>query len=179
MAAAAAVFAATLAPVPRLAPGEDGHVIVIAPTRQQAQLVFRYCLAFLQESPLLRQRIREVRAEEIVLTETLSSACTVAAFVTSAAGTSSLLFSMKWRTGWTSLRLDPTRKSIALCCLPWRLPGGCSSAFLRLTAESGLFYAKHRDHFGQEGDVLVVQGTKPSLQSHLWTLRSSTKCTRR
>ncbi len=47
--------------VPRnLAPGEVGEVTIIAATREQASVVFRYVVGFLQASPVLRQEIESI-----------------------------------------------------------------------------------------------------------------------
>ena len=51
----------------KLAPGEQGFVLVLAPTQKQAKLVFNYALAFLEASPILRQQFRSRTAEEIRL----------------------------------------------------------------------------------------------------------------
>jgi hypothetical protein len=51
----------------RLVAGETGVVLVLAATRGQAAVVFNYALGFLESSPLLRQQIESVTAEEIRL----------------------------------------------------------------------------------------------------------------
>jgi hypothetical protein len=51
----------------RLSPGETGNVLVLAPSKAQATLAFSYCLAFFEQSPLLRQLIKETTADEIRL----------------------------------------------------------------------------------------------------------------
>lgn len=158
MAAAAAVFAAALAPRPRLAPGEDGHVIVIAPTRQQAQLVFRYCLAFLQDSPLLRQRIREVRAEEIVLSGNIVIGVHSCGFRT-IRGRTIIAAVFDETAFWQDESSARPDVEIYRAVLPALASSGglliaISSPYRRL----GLVFQKHRDHFGQDSDVLVVQG---------------------
>src|SRR5262249_55842647 len=52
----------------RLAAGERGHVLIIAPTQQQARIAKECCEAFLQESPILRHYVSNVTATEIELT---------------------------------------------------------------------------------------------------------------
>ena len=51
----------------RLAHGEVGHILVLAASRDQARVVFEYCLAFLEASPILRQELLSVTASEIRL----------------------------------------------------------------------------------------------------------------
>jgi hypothetical protein len=50
-----------------LAHGEVGHILVLAASRDQARVVFEYCLAFLEQSPILRQELLSVTASEIRL----------------------------------------------------------------------------------------------------------------
>jgi phage terminase large subunit-like protein len=68
MAAAAAVHAATCIDYTgRLAPGETGMALVLATSREQAKTVLNYCIAFLEASPVFKERIEQVTAEEIRL----------------------------------------------------------------------------------------------------------------
>jgi phage terminase large subunit-like protein len=66
MAAAVAAYLACFGKY-KLSKGETGHMIVLAPTVNQAHLVFGYAKAFIEESPILRQRIENIKAEEIKL----------------------------------------------------------------------------------------------------------------
>jgi hypothetical protein len=51
-----------------LDPGETGYVLVLAGSRDQAQMVFSYASAFLLRSPILRKMIKATTAYEIRLT---------------------------------------------------------------------------------------------------------------
>ena len=51
-----------------LDPGEQGYVLVLAGSRDQAGMVFSYASAFLRQSPILRQMIERVTSNEIKLT---------------------------------------------------------------------------------------------------------------
>jgi hypothetical protein len=66
MAAAVAVYIGCFCKH-RLAHGEVGHILVLAASRDQARVVFEYCLAFLEQSPILRQELLSVTANEIRL----------------------------------------------------------------------------------------------------------------
>jgi len=55
-----------------LAPGERGHVILIAQDKRACRVLYRYILAKFENSPLLSQLLQEVRKEEIDLTNNLS-----------------------------------------------------------------------------------------------------------
>jgi hypothetical protein len=71
IAALIACYLAVFVKYPKLAPGEVGHVLVLAASKSQAQAVFRYCEAFLTQSPILKTLVEEVLAEEIRLTNGL------------------------------------------------------------------------------------------------------------
>ena len=66
MAAAIAVHTALLQQH-KLAPGETGHVLVLSQTVGQARIVFGYCLAFIEQSPVLRGEIVNITQSEIRL----------------------------------------------------------------------------------------------------------------
>ena len=51
----------------RLSAGEQGFVLVLAASKDQAQVVYKYALAFIQRSPILRKMIANVTANEIRL----------------------------------------------------------------------------------------------------------------
>jgi len=66
MAAAIAVYVALFVKH-KLAPGEIGTVLVLSASLDQSRIVFSYCLAFLEASPVLRKEILNVTADEITL----------------------------------------------------------------------------------------------------------------
>jgi terminase large subunit-like protein len=66
MAAAIAAYLACFGKY-KLSKGKTGHMIVLAPTVNQAHLVFGYAKAFIEEAPILRQRVKDIKAEEIRL----------------------------------------------------------------------------------------------------------------
>src|SRR5262249_22196762 len=68
MAAAVSTYLAALIEYStKLARGETGVVLVLAPTTSQAQIVFRYILGFLEASPILSTQIRRITQDEIDL----------------------------------------------------------------------------------------------------------------
>jgi hypothetical protein len=66
IAAAIAVYLATFIKH-NLARGEVGYVLVLSPTLAQSKTIFHYAEAFLATSAILRQKIRDVTANEIRL----------------------------------------------------------------------------------------------------------------
>lgn len=55
-----------------LAPGERGHIVLIAQDKRAARVLYRYIYGKLEASPLLSQLIENVTAEEIDLTNRLT-----------------------------------------------------------------------------------------------------------
>ncbi len=51
----------------KLSPGEVGYVLILAASKSQASVVFNYCRAFFETSPLLRQLVQDVTSDEIRL----------------------------------------------------------------------------------------------------------------
>ncbi len=50
-----------------LPPGEEAHIMLLAPTLKQARIAFRYIRNYLRNSPVLTKRIVRITKEEIVL----------------------------------------------------------------------------------------------------------------
>ena len=68
MAAALAVFIALFQDhSAKLAKGEQGFILTIAPTQKQARLVFDYARAFIELSPIMAKQIDRILADEIRL----------------------------------------------------------------------------------------------------------------
>jgi len=55
-----------------LAPGERGHIVLIAQDKRACRVLYRYILAKFENSPLLSQLLQDVRKEEIDLTNRLT-----------------------------------------------------------------------------------------------------------
>jgi phage terminase large subunit-like protein len=66
IAAALAVYFATFVKH-KLARGETGYVLVLSPTLAQSKTIFSYSEAFLHSSPILRQKLVDITANEIRL----------------------------------------------------------------------------------------------------------------
>ena len=54
-----------------LAPGEKGHLVIIAADRRQCRVIMSYVRAFLIETPLLRMMVQREAAEEIELSNSI------------------------------------------------------------------------------------------------------------
>src|SRR5262245_60166310 len=162
MSAAIAVYLACFVKH-NLSPGETGYVLVLAMSRDQAQVVCDYALAFLQDSAVLRQEITSVTTTEIrlrngiVISTHANSFRSVRGRTLVAAVLDETAF---WRDE-TSAAPDievyrAIRPSLATTN---GMIIGISTPYRR----TGLLHTKYRDHFGVDGDdVLVVQG--PSIK---------------
>jgi hypothetical protein len=158
MAGALAVFLA-LFQKHRLAPGESGHILVLAATAAQARTVFDYCQGFLSASEVLQREVRSITAHEIRLANGVTIAVHVNSFRTVRGKTLlGVIFDEVsfWRDEVSALPDVETYRA----CLPSLIASGgmligISTPYRRM----GLLYTKHRDHFGVDGDdVLVVEG---------------------
>jgi len=139
--------------------GEQGYVLVLAGSRDQAKMVFSYAAAFLRRSPILRKMIRNVTAYEIQLTNGVTIAVHSNSFRLIRGRTLlAVVFDeiAFWRDD-TSANPDvetyrAVRPSLA------RTGGmliGISSPYRR----AGLLHQKYKDHFDvDDPDVLVVKG---------------------
>lgn len=160
VAAAVAVFiAACIDHRAKLAPGEVGYVLVLAGSRSQASVVFRYALGFLEASPILRREISEVTAEEIRLRNGIIIAVHPNSYRT-IRGRSLLGCIFDETSYWrdeTSANPDVETYRAVLPALS--TTDGMLVCISSPYRRAGLVFTKHRDHFGKDDDdVLVVQG---------------------
>jgi hypothetical protein len=141
----------------RLAPGEVGHVLVLAPSRDQAKETHGYVAGFLSSSPILRQQVESIGAEEIRLRGRISIGTHAASFRTVRGRTLlAAIFdeSAFWRDETSALPdIETYRAVLPALASTNGLLVGISSPYRRI----GLLHQKHRDHYGKEGDVLVIQ----------------------
>jgi hypothetical protein len=150
-----------------LAPGETGVVACVSPTRAQATILLDYAVGYLDASPLLRDEVADVTADEIRL-KNGNVICTLTSDYRSLRGRTLLLAIMDE----ASFLRDEQSSTPDIECARALLPGLAttngmlailSSPYRRL----GLLYQRHRDHFGQNGDVLVIQAPSHLLNPTL------------
>lgn len=166
MAAAVATYLATFADHRgKLAPGETGYILVLSPTRSQARAVRDYCEGFIRSSPILAQMLDgEPTAEEIRLKGNIVIAVHANSYRTVRGKTLlACIFdeSAFWRDETSALPDVETYRAVlpALATTGGMLIG-ISSPYRRI----GLLHTKHRDHFGQnDDDVLVIQAPTAAL----------------
>jgi len=158
MAAALAVFLA-LFQRHKLAKGETGHVLVLAATQDQAKTVFEYCVGFVEASEALRREVRAITAHEIRLVNDVMIGVHVNSYRTIRGKTLlGVVFDEVsfWRDEASATPdVETYRAAMPSLVASNGMLIGISTPYRR----TGLLHAKHRDHFGVEGDdVLVVQG---------------------
>ena len=152
----------------KLAPGEVGYVLLLAASRDQAKVAFEYVRGFLQASPILRQQIEGVTADEIRLKGRIVIGVHAGSYRTIRGRT--LLAVVGDETSfWRDETSAHPDVEIYRACMPALAASrglwvGISTGYRKL----GLLYQKWRDHFGQAGDdVLVIQGASAQFNATL------------
>src|SRR6516165_3606339 len=152
----------------RLACGEVGMCLVLAGSRDQARAVFSYVRGLLESAPALRAEIVNVSRYEIELKNGIVIAVHSNSFRT-VRGRSLVagIFDETafWRDETSALPdIETYRAVLPSLATTNGMLIGISTPYRRL----GLLYQKHRDHFGQDGDdVLVVQGRSQAFNPTL------------
>jgi hypothetical protein len=156
MAALIAIFIALFVKA-NVAPGETPCVLALAATTDQARVVFGYCRAFLEKSPILRREIENITASEIKLRRGAVISVHPNNF-RSTRGRTLVACVFDECSFWRDDNSASPDREVYSAILP-SLATTISSAYRR----AGLMYSKHRDYFGvSNDDVLVLCGT--SLQ---------------
>jgi hypothetical protein len=167
MAGALAVFEAALVGH-RLAPGEVGVCAIVSPTRSQSDIAKNYALGFLESSPILRGEVTDVTADEIRL-RCGTIICTLSSDYRTLRGRTLLLAVLDE----ASFLRDESSSTPDVEAARALLPGLATTGGMLVVLSSpyrraGLLYQLHRDHFGQDGDeVLVVAGASTDFNPTL------------
>jgi phage terminase large subunit-like protein len=157
VASACAVFTAAIERH-KLSPGEVGHVLLLAASRDQAKVVFEYVIAFLESSPILRRQIEGITANEVRLKGDVIIGVHAGSYRT-IRGRSLLAVIADETSFWRDSDSAQPDVEIYRACAPalaatkgmWI---GISTGYRK----SGLLYQRWRDHFGQDSsDILIVQ----------------------
>src|SRR5262249_54242987 len=138
-------------------------VLVLSPTLAQAKMVFGYALGFLEASPILKQKIIDTTTNEIRLRGNIVIATHPASYKSVRGRTLiGCVFdeSAFWKDEASALPDVETYRAV--------LPSLSASGGMLIGISSphrrvGLLHTKHRDHFGQDGDVLIIQGSTEQL----------------
>jgi hypothetical protein len=146
-----------------LAVGEVGHVLCLAPSKDQARLVHDYAAGHFHSSPILQQEIESESASEIRLKGNIVLGVHSNSFRT-IRGRTLLACCFDEVAYWrdeasASPDLEVYRAVLPSLATTGGMLVGISSPYRKL----GLLHAKHRDHFGVNGDVLVIQAPTERL----------------
>jgi hypothetical protein len=167
IAAALAVYLAAFCRY-RLSHGETGMVLVLAASRDQGRVVYDYIVGFIKASPILRGEIANETAHEITLQSGIVIAVHSNSFRTVRGRTLvACIFDEVafWRDESSAIPdIECYRGVLPALATTNGMLIGISSPYRK----AGLLHQKHRDHFGQDGDeVLVVQGPTRSFNPTL------------
>jgi hypothetical protein len=147
----------------KLSPGEVGYVLVLSPSRGQARAVRDYAEGFLMASPALAGMLLPGTADEIRLDNGVVIATHASSFRT-VRGKTLLCVILDEVAYFRDERSANPDQEIYRAVVPALITTGgmligISSPYRRV----GLLHQKHRDHFGLEGDVLVIQAATTAL----------------
>jgi hypothetical protein len=152
----------------KLAPGELGMVLVLSASMAQSKVVFGYALGFLQASPVLRKEIVEATQSEIRLKNGLVIAVHANSFRSVRGRTiCGCVFDevSYWRDDSTA---TPDSETYTAILPALATTGGLLVGISSPYRKTGLLHAKHRAHYGVDGDdVLVVQGSSQTFNATL------------
>lgn len=143
----------------RLAPGEVGYVLLLAMSRDQAGLAFSYVLGFIERSPILRQQVEKVTADEVHLKGGVVIGVHSNSFRTVRGKTLLAVVADEcsfWRSEESAV---PDFETFRACLPSLAATNGLWIAISSGYRKSGLLFERWRDHFGKDSDdVLVIQG---------------------
>jgi Terminase large subunit, ATPase domain len=152
----------------QLAAGEVGYVLVLAASRDQARVVFDYIKGFFDASPVLKQEIDSITQSEIRLKSGVIIATHSNSF-RSVRGRTLLACIFDEAAMWRDEVSATPDVEVYRAVLPALMTtGGMLIGISTPYRKVGLLYQKHRDHFGVDGDdVLVVQGPSTAFNPTL------------
>ena len=164
---AIAVFLATIGAeleglVDKLSPGEKGVIMIVAVDRPQARVAIGYIQGLLEASPVLSQMVTHTGRESIELGRITIEVATNS--FRSVRGRTLLAVILDevafFRSDTTA---NPDTETYRALVPGLATTGGLLIGISSPHARSGLLYQKWRKHFGQDGDILVVQGGTPDF----------------
>jgi hypothetical protein len=161
MAAAVGCYLACFLPR-KLAAGEVGEVTIVSASREQAGVVFKYVLGFLEASPVLRKEVESATTTEVRLRGNVVLSTRAGNYRTVRGRTllAAIIDEVAFLHDETSALpdIEVYRALLPALATTGGMLIGISTPYRKL----GLLYQKHRDHFGvADPDVLVVSGNAP------------------
>ena len=143
-------------------PGEQGAIVCLSPTQQQAKLVLEYCRGFLRASRTLAREIESETASEIRLRNNVTISVNAASFRNLRGRTILACVYDKsafWRSDEEVASSNPDVEIHRAVAPALAASGGRLIAISSPYRKVGLLHQKHRAFFGVASDrVLVIQG---------------------
>ena len=148
----------------KLSRGEKGLVLVLAASRDQAQVVFDYIRGYLEASPVLAQEVLDMTRTEIRLRNGVTIAVHANSYRT-VRGRTLLACVFDETAFWRDETSAVPDREVYTAILPtMMMTGGMLISISTPYRKLGLLHQKWRDHFGQDDDdVLVVQGASSTF----------------
>jgi hypothetical protein len=146
-----------------LAPGETGVALCIAPDQRQASIVLQYADAVFRQSPVLRQLVTNRTADTLELNNSINLEVRAASFrrlrgptyVCVIADEAAFWMSDEYSANPDSEIINAVRPGLATTHGPLII---ASSPY----AKRGVLWETHRQHFGANGDPLILVAQGPS-----------------
>lgn len=176
MASAVGVYLATIGAaidgtLSRLARGERGVIAVLAVDRNQARVAFGYIKGLLEGSAILNSMVAKMGADSVELTNGVSIEVATNSY-RAIRGRTLLAVVFDEAAFWRSdATVNPDIEVYRAAVPALATTGGMLIAISSPYSKRGLIWNKYRKHYGQPGDVLVVQGAtrdfNPTLPAHI------------
>ncbi len=160
--------AALFDPSGRLRPGERALVMCLAVDREQAKIVLNYTRSYFSDVELLRGMVQRETANGFELTNGVDVAISTNSY-RAVRGRSILAVIFDecafWRDENSAAPDEETYRAVrpALARVPGSIMIGISSPYRK----SGLLYRKFKQHYGKDGDVLVIKAPSKVLNPTL------------
>lgn len=141
-----------------LSAGERGVISIIAVDRQQAKVALGYIRGMVEESPVLSAMIEKQNTDGIDFTNRVSIEVHTNSFRAIRGRTLLAVLFDEVAFFRSDSSASPDIETYRAALPGLATTGGLFIGFSSPYAKRGLLYDKYRKHYGQEGDVLVVQG---------------------
>jgi hypothetical protein len=143
----------------RLRPGERGLVMCLATDRDQSKIVLNYTRSYFTDIPMLASMVSRETAIGFELNNGIDVAVTTNSF-RSVRGRSILCAILDETAFWLDENSANPDEEVLTAIKPAlaRLPGSIVIGISTPYRKKGLLWKKFRQHFGKDGDVLVVRG---------------------
>lgn len=163
-AGAMAVYMATVAAAleglaDKLSPGERGVIALVAVDRKQAQVALNYIRGMVEASPVLSRMVERVNTEGIDFTNRVSIEVHTNSFRAIRGRTLLAVLLDEVAFFRSDSTANPDIETYRAAIPGLATTGGMLIGFSSPYSKRGLLYSKYRKHYGQDDDILVLQGS--------------------